>query len=443
MTNLALWIFAYLLNSLWQIPLVYATAWLAARGLRSLGAEVEHRVWVAALVLESLLPAASIFPWRWAALSLWHTSQGTEGSVYVVMGSGSGAGVAPFPAMVLAVVAVVYGVFVGYLAARFLWRMARLSAMRREAAPVKLEGEPARFWTRCLKRFGIKEVSIAASADILGPVTIGIQRNVVLLPVSMIDGLPEEEVCTVIAHELAHVARQDFAKNLLYEFLSLPVLYHPLLWLTRSRIRESREIICDRAAAALTGQIEYAHSLLRLASLFVGGTTNRTPHTIGIFDTNAFERRVMSLTKKSREIGGARRVAIVAACVAFGLVTSGSIMALGMHVNAFASSSSDSGSKSGKELSIPADVMQKNLVNKAIPVYPPDAKKAKIQGTVVLEAVVGKDGSVENLRVVSGPAELQQSALDAVRQWKYKPYLLNGNPVQVKTTVNIIYNLAG
>jgi protein TonB len=80
-------------------------------------------------------------------------------------------------------------------------------------------------------------------------------------------------------------------------------------------------------------------------------------------------------------------------------------------------------------------------VNKVLPVYPADAKKARIQGTVVLQAVVGKDGNVENLRVLSGPSQLQQSALDAVRQWTYKPYLLNGDPIEVKTTVNVNYSL--
>jgi protein TonB len=87
--------------------------------------------------------------------------------------------------------------------------------------------------------------------------------------------------------------------------------------------------------------------------------------------------------------------------------------------------------------------MSHNLLNKVVPVYPPAAKKAKIQGKVVIDAVIGTDGNVENLRVVSGPPELQQSALDAVRQWTYKPYLLNGDPVEVETTINIIYNLLG
>jgi outer membrane biosynthesis protein TonB len=56
--------------------------------------------------------------------------------------------------------------------------------------------------------------------------------------------------------------------------------------------------------------------------------------------------------------------------------------------------------------------------------------------------VIGKDGTVEELRVASGPKELQQSSLDAVRQWIYKPFLLNGDPVEVKTTINVVYSLA-
>jgi protein TonB len=87
--------------------------------------------------------------------------------------------------------------------------------------------------------------------------------------------------------------------------------------------------------------------------------------------------------------------------------------------------------------------MQGNILTKAVPVYPPAAKKARIQGKVVLDAVIGTDGTVESLRVLSGPQELQQSALDAVRQWTYKPYLVNGEPVEVETTVNIIYMLGG
>jgi periplasmic protein TonB len=75
------------------------------------------------------------------------------------------------------------------------------------------------------------------------------------------------------------------------------------------------------------------------------------------------------------------------------------------------------------------------------PVYPAIAKATGTQGTVVLQAIISKSGTIENLRVVSGPALLQQAALDAVKQWRYRPFLLNGEPVEVETTVNVVFTL--
>jgi protein TonB len=65
----------------------------------------------------------------------------------------------------------------------------------------------------------------------------------------------------------------------------------------------------------------------------------------------------------------------------------------------------------------------------------------RLSGTVLLAATIAKDGTIANLRVVSGPAMLQQAALDAVSQWRYRPYLLNGEPVEVETSVNVIFTL--
>ncbi len=77
------------------------------------------------------------------------------------------------------------------------------------------------------------------------------------------------------------------------------------------------------------------------------------------------------------------------------------------------------------------------------PLYPQMARMARVQGAVVLQAVISKNGAIENLRVVSGHPMLQQSALDAVRQWRYRPYLLNGEPVEVETQITVNFNLAG
>jgi protein TonB len=96
-----------------------------------------------------------------------------------------------------------------------------------------------------------------------------------------------------------------------------------------------------------------------------------------------------------------------------------------------------------KKINISAGVAVGMLIQKTIPVYPPIAKAARVSGTVVLQATISKNGTIENLRVMSGPAMLQQAAQDAVRQWRYRPYLLNNEPVEVETTVNVVFTLGG
>ena len=446
MSELESWILSYLLNSLWQVPLLFAAGWLAAHILRSAGTVVEHRVWVVVLFLQSVLPACSLLPWEWLqTLTFWshHANRPGEAHVTVVLGSGTGFGELPLPGPVLTTVAILYISFTTYFTARFLWRSFALSSLRREAVPLDLSAQAANFWARCLKQFALDHVSIAAAARISGPVTMGVQQKLVLLPLGMIETLPEKDLQTVIAHECMHMHRHDFLKNLLYELLSLPIAYHPLLWLTRTRIMETREMICDEMAAGIHGQKEYARSLLRLARLLVEGPAAVTPHTIGIFDANVFERRIMNLSEDRIEVRGLRRMTLVAASAVLGLGISASAMAIAMHVNPAAASQNDTAAQAPKQLSVSAKIMSGNLLNKAVPVYPPDAKKAKIEGAVVLSAIISRDGNVEKLRVLSGPRLLQQSALDAVRQWKYKPYLLNGDPVEVRTTIHIIYNLKG
>jgi periplasmic protein TonB len=88
-------------------------------------------------------------------------------------------------------------------------------------------------------------------------------------------------------------------------------------------------------------------------------------------------------------------------------------------------------------------VSQGLLVRRVQPNYPPLARQARISGTVVLRAVISKDGSIENLTLVSGHPMLAPAAIDAVKQWKYKPYLLNGEPVEVDTEVQVNFTLAG
>jgi periplasmic protein TonB len=84
-----------------------------------------------------------------------------------------------------------------------------------------------------------------------------------------------------------------------------------------------------------------------------------------------------------------------------------------------------------------------DLVHKVVPTYPPLARSAHIQGTVVLQAMISKSGTIENLRLLSGHPMLAPAAIEAVRRWRYRPYILNSEPVEVETQITVNFSLAG
>ncbi|MGH9497107.1 MAG: energy transducer TonB [Candidatus Sulfotelmatobacter sp.] len=96
-----------------------------------------------------------------------------------------------------------------------------------------------------------------------------------------------------------------------------------------------------------------------------------------------------------------------------------------------------------QRIRVSAGVTQGLLLRKVPPVYPPLARQARIQGTVLLQAQISKDGNIVNLQLISGHPMLAPAAIEAVKQWRYKPYLLNGEPVEVETQVQVNFTLAG
>jgi protein TonB len=95
-----------------------------------------------------------------------------------------------------------------------------------------------------------------------------------------------------------------------------------------------------------------------------------------------------------------------------------------------------------QRIRVGGNVQAANLINQVRPVYPPLAKQARISGVVELSAIIGKDGRVQDLKVVRGHPLLVQAALDAVKNWVYRPTLLNGEPVEVSTTIDVNFTLS-
>ena len=95
-----------------------------------------------------------------------------------------------------------------------------------------------------------------------------------------------------------------------------------------------------------------------------------------------------------------------------------------------------------KRVHLAARAVEANLIHDVPPTYPPEAGRERIQGSVVLQAVIGKDGAVKDVRVESGLPILAQAAVEAVKQWRYRPYLLNGEPVEVDSRITINFTMS-
>lgn len=103
----------------------------------------------------------------------------------------------------------------------------------------------------------------------------------------------------------------------------------------------------------------------------------------------------------------------------------------------------DSGQSGAPEpVKVNGKVMAAKLIHQPLPKYPQDAKDAHVMGTVVLSAIIAKDGSVKDVQIISGPPMLLKSATKAVKKWKYEPTLFNGEPVEVKTTISVNFSLS-
>jgi periplasmic protein TonB len=94
-------------------------------------------------------------------------------------------------------------------------------------------------------------------------------------------------------------------------------------------------------------------------------------------------------------------------------------------------------------VTVSSGVAAGQLLSAIRPIYPAIAKSARIQGTVVIEATISRAGTIENLQVTDGPPMLRQAAIDAVAAARYRPFLLNGEPVEVQTSVHVIFSLGG
>ncbi|MGD0892738.1 MAG: energy transducer TonB [Terracidiphilus sp.] len=151
----------------------------------------------------------------------------------------------------------------------------------------------------------------------------------------------------------------------------------------------------------------------------------------------------MNLTRQTLHIPVRRRLAISAACALLAFATCASALTLRMEVN---EPKAQSPTPNPPSINVKSTSLE--IVSKVQPIFPQEEKdkakanKTKIDAKVLLGVVIGADGAVKDINVTKSEGDnFDKSALDAVKQWRWKPYLLNGEPIAVKTTITVTYTL--
>jgi TonB family protein len=326
----------FLLNAAWQVALVSAAATVGDLLLRRAPARYRHILWEIALLGTVVL----------AASSLRKAMVGRVGEVTVITVSTTTAELVPagttasnrlgwlrtgihrkivLPLALGRVVLLLYVSFMAVLLARLVraWLLTRRIERRASAdgLPEDVAATAQGLWRAMTagvwysRRFVPR---ILRSCDIPGPVTVGARRAVIVLPDSLLIPDARQELAAALAHELAHNFRRDCLWNLIQELFYLPFAFHPLARLLKRRLAETRELACDELAAQVLTAPLYARSLVRMAheiSRFAV-PASRADYTLGVFDADILEERVMKLLdKKPRASTQLAKLSLMASAV--------------------------------------------------------------------------------------------------------------------------------
>jgi bla regulator protein BlaR1 len=308
------------------------------------------------------------------------------------------------------------GVGIG-AALRLAWLGAGLAILhvwRRGARPAELAPEVA----EVVRQVGAR-ARLLVSPRVESPVTFGWLRPAVLVPESF-PALPVEAQRGVVCHELLHVRRRDWLFALGEEGVRALLWFHPAVWMLLARISLHREQVVDREAVRLTGSRRAYLEALRAVAFH---SRQLAVPGLPFFHRGHLRERVAHLCK---EVPMSRSRAVTLVSSFAGLLAVAAVFA----VLAFPMAGT---AWAAEPLKVEGDVQRPEAIHTVSPVYPAEARKNRIEGTTIVKAVIDEQGEIQDPAVYksSGHPDLDQAALDAVSQWRFKPATLDGKPVAV------------
>lgn len=374
----------------------------------------------------------------------------------------------PFPTYATVIWALAWGVGL-----RLLWLASGLLRLRRHLNRARrLAALPDSI--RDMKwRVGVS-AEVLFSSDIDSPVTFGWRRPAVLFPESFA-GMSESMQRPIACHELLHVERRDWLFIVAEELLRSLLWFHPGIWWALARIHLSREQVVDREVLRLTGERgAYLESLLHIASL--RGRPVAVPAPLLLRERHLVQR--VALMLKESKMTKSRLAFSLLMIAAFLLwtgtfaaawfpLTSPPVPDLRGTVNEAVSAPAPAVNTPGHDISYGPDAAKAPVrgaepapdarqqaplqagvnvpapkqISRVDPVYPELAKRAGVEQVVILDVLIDEAGNVADVRILRGHPLLDKAAIDAVRQWRYAPTLLNGQAVPVRASVEVSFKL--
>jgi TonB family protein len=424
---------------MWEIPLIACAGWAASKLLRRLGPQAQHVAWVATLLLGVLTPAVPVC--RAILQSAISSGRGAAAVLALVAMEGAGgssaarAGALHLPAWLIGLVFGLYACTLVYFATRLLWLFTGARALVRASNPARLHADTGALWQRVRRAFRMADASLLSSANVRGAVTIGAGRPAIILPAGFVEQCTEHDFLSALGHELAHVERRDYAKNLLYEVGCVLTAFHPVTWIVKAQIVRTREMICDAMVVErLVDTRTYRQSLLRLAEQMMA-TRALNIHAVGIFDANILEERIMVM-KTKRPVSGSLVRAGLCGSVTLLLLAA---MFMGTAFAKRVDAPVDHDGQWGTVYHPGGDVTAPVLKFAPDPEFPKSAQvPAGANMVCVIGLIVDRDGMPQDVHVVrSAGKDFDASAMRAVQQYKFKPALRFGSPVAVAIKVEV------
>jgi len=322
MNGVAQWVGVYVINSVWQVPvLAVCTAGLVKATARG-GAKLHYRLWVGCLVLAVVLPAlpsvGRMPSFRWhrtetaSAVKSVDTTPVVSTSEQIAIYTDEI--VAPVEKRGVGQVLLwLYGFSLLAGAIKLLGELWATRGVVRRARSMRLPASLAGWMDRLAEAFGVGPVAVYGSAGLRCPATVSWPRPMLLVPEDFA-AVPEEDAAAAIGHELAHIRRRDFWANLAFEAASLVAFYHPAMHWIKRRIAESREVVCDEIAAEATaGRAAYAQSLVNLAETAAAPPAAQDL-SLGVLGASTLEKRIMRLIDVRLPLARPYRVLAAVGC---------------------------------------------------------------------------------------------------------------------------------